>query len=388
MRSSPLDCQSSRLPPTEATVDWWPLDFRLRTDREHVLRWFRHHLYSVTGGPPTRGRQVPLTAVVDADLADRIRRRALSGPTEPRPGFLGEMWTVGQVDGESVWCSPDAPGGSGPGAVVVADGPAYHVIAADDHHVANTSVRVARELLRMCLAQRGALTVHASMAANPRQGGLLFVGGTGAGKTTLAATMARSGGYLVSVDQTEVLAEDGSQPYGVGFPWPARLGVGMLTGMDRDDAVTVLSLLRAQKPVRDGQLTMESRRFRSLDKIELSLLELDTVLGIVTLDRAPINGVVLVETGPPGAPAQIGRSSLADAREHLRGEFREPDPVFDSFWLTPLGHSGPPTGTYDALCAILHDTPFVRLRWRADEHSAEDTLRRVAVALEGEDPDR
>ena len=372
--------------PAVATVDWWPLAFRLRADREDVIRWFRHHLYSVsTPSPGDRpGRNTPLTAVVDAELAGSTYRAVHDGPVRRVDGYLGDVWLVGQLNGDQVWCGP----ASGPDAadrlvIVSNDLDGHTVIGADSGSVAAGCVRLARELLRMELARRGSLTVHASMAARRGRGGLLFIGGTGAGKTTLALTVARAGGYLVSIDQTEVL-HVGASTHGVGFPWPARLGVGMLAGMGLDRAVETMPLLRPQKPIHDGRITTESRNFRSLNKIELSMLELDTVLGVLTLDRAPIHGVVLIETAPAGTPMRVESTTVEDAEADLLREFREPDPVFTSFWMTPPGQPPPPTGSFGDLCAGFRRLRLVRLTWRADQHSAAMALRDIDAVLDSE----
>jgi hypothetical protein len=111
--------------------------------------------------------------------------------------------------------------------------------------VATAASRLARELVRGMLLAEGWQILHASAVTRPDGATLLTLGGKGAGKTTTAFLMARSGWRLLANDRVFARVEDGRVRV---LPWPsaAAFGLGLLGALDLIEPVA--------ERLRDGQL--------------------------------------------------------------------------------------------------------------------------------------
>jgi hypothetical protein len=366
------------------TVGWWPLEFRFDCAERSVVTWFHHHLYTLATAtvdlPPHR--PVTVTAVVDEHLTDRLIEAARTGGPRRVEGHVGEFWTVAPTWRGPTWCHGDPPdAGRGRHAIVAEGVDRWLVAGVDPLTVAKAAVRLGREMLRTELAGRGAFTVHASIVAHPACGGVMFLGPTGGGKTTLALALARDGGYLVSGDQSEVLTRPGGGLVGVGFPWISRVGAGTLAGLGTDAIIQDAPLLRPQPSMSDGRFTARAREFRSPDKLELTMLELDALLGAGCMDVAPVDALVVLDPAPPDAPLHITPTDHDEVCERVRAEYREPDPVHASFWLAPPDRQPPDARAFADFRRTVADLPVYRLSWNAGRHAAADAVAAVRRAL-------
>ncbi|MBW1597224.1 hypothetical protein HPT28_09235 [Streptomyces sp. JJ38] len=122
-------------------------------------------------------------------------------------------------------------------AVTPADRVGYRYTAPTDrmdvhgerpHVLARSAVRVARELVRAQLVADGWVLLHASAAVWPGGGAVLALGGRGAGKSTLAFTLAAAGAGLLGNDR--VFARPAREGGVELAPWPsgAAIGLGLL----------------------------------------------------------------------------------------------------------------------------------------------------------------
>jgi hypothetical protein len=194
----------------------------------------------VTG--PDAYRRVVVRSVAD-DREARSASRAVEASAERRvQAYVGEWWHRGAVDARPAW-SLDVPADQHTSALVVRsdDTDRWTVLAGSAADLARGTVRLGRELVRTELAARGAITLHAATAISARFGGLLLLGPSGAGKTTLSLAIGRDG-FLSSGDQTEVVATATGTPLAVGFPWVGRIGAGTLTRFDADHLVETAPL--------------------------------------------------------------------------------------------------------------------------------------------------
>jgi len=242
------------------------------------------------------------------------------------------------------------------------------------------TVRFARELIRLAHAQRGFLTVHAAATAHPRHGGLLVMGSSGSGKSTLALALAQDGGRLVSGDQTEV-AVVSSGVLGVGFPWVARIGAGTLEGLGAARAVVSASLLRAQPAVHETTFKTEATVVGSPLKVELTMAELDALLGVRPVDRGYVHGVVVLERSADGEAHRCVESDLDTLWPAFCAELREPDPAFASFWLLPPGARQPPARTPGELRHTLRGLRVFHMTWAPERDDLHAVLRSLDHAL-------
>ncbi|MFE7114542.1 hypothetical protein ACFU99_03860 [Streptomyces sp. NPDC057654] len=122
--------------------------------------------------------------------------------------------------------------------------------------VALAAVRLARDLVRAQLLRAGWVLLHASAVARDGRA-LLAVGPTGAGKSTVALTLARQDGWdLLANDRVFArLAKDGAVQL---LPWPAAaaFGFGLLDGLGLYDTVRSLYLTGEQlHPTQHPQVT-------------------------------------------------------------------------------------------------------------------------------------
>jgi hypothetical protein len=204
----------------------------------------------------------------------------------------------------------------------------------------------------------------------------LFLGASGGGKTTLALTAARDGGYLVSGDQSEVLAGERAGPLAVGFPWPVRIGAGTLRGLGLTRFVETANLQRPQAAITDGRLTSAAYQYRSVSKAELTAIELSALLGVECVDVARIETLVVLVPSS-SSRVRVERTELADVRDTVLAEYREPDPAHESFWLSARDDQPPGARPFETFAEAMAPVPVYRLAWSPDRYSAQDALTEV-----------
>jgi hypothetical protein len=113
------------------------------------------------------------------------------------------------------------------------------------------------------IARRGACVLHASavvpsVEAGEEEGAMVFMGHSGAGKSTIAG-LAQGAGYLVLSDDRTVIASDGQTARAWGTPWHGTLP----SGSPRRVPIRGIFLLE-QAPEDSAELVEQSRAFAEM----------------------------------------------------------------------------------------------------------------------------
>ncbi|MCX2968211.1 MULTISPECIES: hypothetical protein [Streptomyces] len=178
--------------------------------------WHTSRADDVMGGPV-----VTATATGFNELAAEVEAARWQEVGYPR---AATRYTPGRDEGTVI-------------AVTPSDRVGYRYTAATDRmgvhseqprSLARAAVRVARELVRAQLVVDGWVLLHASATVWPSGGAVLALGGRGAGKSTLAFTLAAAGAGLLGNDR--VFARPAPEGGVELAPWPsgAAIGLGLL----------------------------------------------------------------------------------------------------------------------------------------------------------------
>ncbi|SDF99167.1 hypothetical protein SAMN05421505_10129 [Sinosporangium album] len=327
-------------PGRAATADWGPVTWTYTA--EDAPEAVRVEAGLATSGPspwPAHDR-VPLRVRSARHTAGLERLEQAAGGLLRR---LREEYYRPAPDGAWVRCDRRPPHAAEPGLPrhALAPGEGRWVILHEDGTGAATRAKVGdialRALVAAELTARGGVTVHASAATDGAGRAVAFLGDPGAGKSTLALHLARTGGGFLSGDRTVLVP-------GPGGWWAVTSGLlprfrwGTLDGLGLGDQVRDAVLLRhGDARRRVGDLP------RTPAKVVFTPREAEGVLGARTLDCAPLGRLVVLygtRRDSPAAHALGHRQALAAVREHLlpsdAGCLERPprDPAH----LPPLGH--------------------------------------------------
>jgi hypothetical protein len=168
-------------------------------------------------------------ADVDPTHVDGITRLVLDSGHD-KTTYANARTLVARLDGTTYAVQPDERIG------YQADEHRMVIVGDEPEPVAVTAARLARELIRSQLLADGWTVLHASAAAHDGRA-VLTLGDKGAGKTTAALLLARSGWELLANDRVFARAEpDGSVRV---LPWPsaAAIGLGLLDATGLYDQV-------------------------------------------------------------------------------------------------------------------------------------------------------
>ena len=224
-----------------------------------------------------------------------------------------------------------------------------------------------RGCLRGYQLQKGAVAVHSGFA-----GGVLFVGRSGAGKTSAAVRFARLGGLLVSTDRTLVrVPASGTGPIGIGCPEVVRLGAGFVSELG--NAVAELRG-SARGRFTDSVMAESVTRFGSKEKREFTFEDLRSLLAIRSVDSSSIAAVVFPE--PTDRYGYLEEVEDGVCSGIIEEQVLHPDPKH-GHPLAPemLG----PREARAALAEMIEGVPKYRLGWAID---SDEERRAVFTELE------
>jgi hypothetical protein len=351
-------------------ADRWPSSFVVRSADPETMRWVRFHLactFASAADPPPEP-EVSIVVSADEELVRELGTLLGRHRSARVAGFTGTYWDVATVDGWQLWYHGGDPG-AGDGQVICRTGADRWLVAATGtHSAALSAVRLCRELLRTKLARRGSLALHGGLGWVPGLGGLLFVGPSGAGKTTLALGLAQHGGYVVSTDQTALLAAPGSAALlGVGYPDTNRIGPGTAHRLAPGGAAVDVPLLRAA-----------ASAAYSPPKWWLTAVETEVLYAIPSAPCARVDGIVCVRTAPALAAVRTTPEAVAD---RLAAEFHPRHPLVATFWLTTVDTPQPDPATVDDLLRLVRRTVLVDLAWDPVRHDIGAVRAALAGAL-------
>jgi hypothetical protein len=307
--------------------------------------------------------------IVDPVLRRELSRLMSYSDAELIAGHVETTYRRGELDGRPAWVSDQGHGNENDHVILRLGSDEWAVVADNPEATGRFAVRVGRELLRMQAAIRGGVTVHASCATLAGRT-MLFLGSSGNGKTTLSLAVSRHGGFLVSGDQTELLPH-ALGPVAVGFPWVPRLGFGTLDGLGLAKVVERSSLLRPQPSIVDNRVVDEARHFGSPVKIELSLTEVEMLLGGFTTDAAALDAVVVLDRADE---VLVGPADLASVLPLVTAELREPDPAFPDWWLDSANEVTGGPQSLDDLVDLIAGLPLLRAYWDPSRHLVADVI--------------
>ena len=322
---------------------WGPLSWRFESTDEAELAWLDAHFHVSAVSASACRRFVDVRSVRDDDRIGSLTHL----PADRAPVRIRETWYRGvRADDGLAWTT--ARSGDLPAHAFVRHArDRWSVLVAEEPRSPRPAEILVRALVVDELVRGGGVALHASAAANP-SGAMVFTGDGGAGKSTLAAWCARSGGHLVAGDRIVVL------PGGVavGAAVAPRFGWGTVAALGRVGAVRGARLLRPDA-VR-------------ADKVVLTQREMGDLMGIATSDSVVVDAFVAVErtTGP----LVVERVSPDEATAVV---LRHRVPA-DVGWAAEADGS--------ATAALIAGRPVLRLRWDPLTHSAEHALEHLREA--------
>jgi hypothetical protein len=342
----------------------------VRSADPEVVRWVRCHLDCTFGAathlPP--GPDVAVAVVADEALVTVLAAAVDGRRTVRVPGFSGMHWDFAALDDDvDVWYHGAEVGDR---VVVCRTGTDRWVVAATDRQQAALSaVRVCRELVRTKLAVGGALAVHGGLAVVAGLGGLLFVGPSGAGKTTLALALAQREGYVVSTDQTALLAQPDGGVLGVGYPDTNRVAPGTARRLAAHPATAEVPPLRAAS-VAGGD---PAKRW-------LTAVETEVLYGVASAPCARVDAIVWVRAERSLPAPVVGTVPPAAVAAGLADEFQARHPLIATYWLA-AGGTQPPTGRVEDLMRLVRHAVLVDLAWDPTRHELAGVRAALAGAL-------
>lgn len=282
-----------------------------------AIDWLIAHQPQVADGDAKM--TVSLAVEFSASSFERIANNLASG-TPVAYYMESNCIEVANADGSRTWFLAGLEGIADHALLANASRTRFNLIfPGQGELVDRTVLRVLRMITRGSLLQNGGVLVHSS-SVSWADGGALFLGASGKGKTSAAVTAALvlRGAQLVSTDRTVVIEGPEGRPVAYGGPEMHRLGMGLIDATPQ---------LRLESRVRDdagvaAAITQEARGFGARSKAEYTFLDFAR-LGVGSRDHSSLSHLVLIETAE--------QESLEDLRHiESRGgwtaEILHPDP--------------------------------------------------------------
>ncbi|MEU9074370.1 hypothetical protein AB0D22_06780 [Kitasatospora sp. NPDC048538] len=181
-----------------------------------------------TTGPAATMRCLALPHAQVATLAEGVRRQATGAPAPVLMHAHAPAAWHHLPAGPVLLTDPAA--GIAP-QVVVRHPDGFTVITGDDTDATMNAARHLREIGYRRAEDDGWVCLHASAATLDGRG-ILIVGDSGAGKSSLALALAAAqGGAFLSNDRTMITTESDANPRAVAMPGPIRLNGGTLQAL-------------------------------------------------------------------------------------------------------------------------------------------------------------
>ncbi|MEK8173310.1 hypothetical protein NKH77_43700 [Streptomyces sp. M19] len=274
----------------DAEFGWHDLLFRVRSEIPETVAYLKgQHV-----AEPARGQRATtridieavrspeslreLRAVPPPSTASRTRAGG-TGATGPRTGVRARLGRGHEIAH----------------ALRTRDFRSWRIVTAHEGELGLVATRTVRELVREHFTARGALMLHGAAAVLPDGTGLVLAGLSGAGKTSTAVQVARTGGSCVATDRVLLLPD----PDG----WTA-VGLPMSTRLTAEAAIALgISPDAKGSLIRHGEAAM--RRPDPKNKISLSNEEMLRLAGVRFTAATRIDRLMLLENSgaarpPPG----------------------------------------------------------------------------------------
>ncbi|MBD0688410.1 hypothetical protein [Streptomyces sp. CBMA123] len=311
---------------------------------------------ATTADPDATMRCLALPHAQVAALAERVRHRATGAPSPVLMHVHAPAAWHQLPAGPTLLTDPDADIAP---QIVVRHPDGYTVITCDDTDATMNAARHLREIGYRRAEDDGWVCLHASAATLDGRG-ILIVGDSGAGKSSLAlALSAAQGGAFLSNDRTMVTTEADAAPRAVAMPGPIRLNGGTLQALGFENA-RQWNLTRP-KPATDT----DWQTFHGASKLHILPVEWHERTGTPLTPDATVDLIVFPQIVQDTEELQLQPARSGPARELLAAQCMSPgDDVYVQDWL------GIRTSTTDRLAghgAHVLDTlagrPTLRLRF-------------------------
>lgn len=368
--------RANSLPPL--LIDWWPLRLVLQVADLGELAWNASQWRNSVGPRWEAEASEVLSSVDDSALYEAIAGTAAEGSEASGYGRAGLYRLVESGSSRRVWWSAGSDE-LGRHAVVFEPTRGWLVISTGDVRPRKALKRVASELVLASALSRGGAVLHSATARHGNLG-LVFVGDSGAGKTTAALAAAKCG-LFVSGDRTGLVRVDG-QLRAVGFPDATRIGLGFVSSLGLEPVLTQLNLLRPQNFRHGDSVAAGAREYGSRAKVSLTRTELEVLLGLLTTSGVAVDALVLVErarTHGPQVMAAEGGGIRRVAESVIRpGASEAGDWLFEP---RGLADGARPADAHAVVRRLLGGVPVLTLRWDPESQQAEDALEAVTGSL-------
>ncbi|MFW0775261.1 hypothetical protein ACLRGI_19090 [Paenarthrobacter nitroguajacolicus] len=332
--------------------------------------WIHAHLpteVSQMNGTGWRGHLQILNSAAQFDQLQRIADNS-SSKRHPRL-YMDETYEHILLGGQHLFLMRPGAAQSLPHAVFGSYDTDWKIVV-PDASVASVrqTLRSLRSVLRGYHLDRRGLLMHGATA-----GGALFLGPSGAGKTSAAIRFARLANKpLVSTDRTVLRAgPTGGEVIAIGGPEVMRLGVGLARELD-DALLTQGSTTRSHQDLKLVQVS--GQVFGSKDKLELTFDDARSSLDIRSQDSTVLSAIVLprvAESGGAVMRSEDEESVIEVTRHLLHPDARHGYPIASSMLASDEAKS--------FAVELLANLPIYRLTWPLDD---SDVRRKLFTELD------
>ena len=309
---------------------------------------------SQSASPASTMRCLALPHAHVTALAERVRKRA-AGPPSPVLMHVHAPAAWHQMPARPVLLT-DTGAGIAP-QVIACHPDGYTVITCDDTDATMNAARHLREIGYRRAEDDGWVCLHASAATLDGRG-VLIVGDSGAGKSSLALALATAeNGAFLSNDRTMITTASGAAPRAVAMPGPIRLNGGTLQALGFGNA-RQWDLTRP-KPAADT----DWQTFHGASKLHILPAEWHERTSTPLAPTTTVDLVVFPRIVQDSDELHLQPARPGPARELLAAQCMSPgDDVYVHDWLgIRTGSAADLAGNAARALNTLADRPALRL---------------------------
>lgn len=239
------------------------------------------------------------------------------------------------------------------------------VFAEDEQYLGRTCVRLMRQLQLRYGEKMGGLFGHGAALVKNRVG-IVLAGLSGAGKTTIALTLAARYGFnLIGSDKLALVPKQNTW-YVIGIPVPWRIADGTIGAVPQ--------LRRAfEHPLYREDAFLEG-------KFQLTTAEIEACLSVQSVRCAPLNAIVVLERCQQAHPQVQCVEGEVKVRMIESTLFNPLDRIFGTDWLSLT--QVPNAFVHSTRAAIVaRATTVLRVRYKLEQENAAVTLARSLLQL-------